>query len=86
MLPDGFEWRPYVDGPALYLGDRMLAVHSSLPDGCRIDFVLHRHSKFFSSQDQAQRYCEAWAVKWESRIRNEAGRQIVSGWDDVRKP
>lgn len=80
MLPAGFEWRPYIDGPALYLGDRMLAVASRLEQGWRVDFVLHRRSEFFASEAGATRYVTAWAFKWEDRIRKEAAASIVCGW------
>lgn len=80
MLPAGFEWRPYIDGPALYLGDRMLAVSSRLEQGWRVDFVLHRRSEFFAGEAEAIRYVTAWARKWENRIRQEAGAPVVRGW------
>lgn len=85
MLPDDFEWRPYIDGPALYLGDRMLAVSTRLERSWRTDFVLHRRSEFFASEEAATRYVIAWACKWEDRIRREA-RPPVRGWGPIRKP
>ena len=80
MLPEGFDWRPYLNGPALYAGDQMLAVLSRLTDGWRIDFVLYRRSEFFASEATAIRYVTAWACKWETRIRKEVAAPVVLGW------
>ena len=80
MLPEGFDWRPHVDGPALHLGDRMLAMLTPLTDGWRIDFVLNRRSEFFASEDAAIRYVTAWAYNWETRIRKEVAAPVVHGW------
>lgn len=80
MLPEGFEWRPFVSGPALYLAGRQLAIASALSTGYRVDFVLCRRSEFFDDLESAQRYCAAWAWKWEVRIRKVAAQPIVRGW------
>lgn len=81
MLPDGFEWRPFVNGPALYLADRQLVIASELDSGAyRVDFVLRRRSEFFDNVEGAQRYSAAWARRWEVRIRQEVGQPIVRGW------
>lgn len=81
MLLEGFEWRPFVCGPALYVAGRQVAICSELDNGrCRVDLTLRRRSEFFDSVEQAQAYCAAWARKWEGRIRQEAGRSIVHGW------
>lgn len=81
MLPEGFEWRPFVKGPALYLAGRQLAICSLLDNGrVRVDFCLVRRSEFFDQLKDAEHYCVAWARKWERRIREEAGRNIVRGW------
>lgn len=81
MLPDGFEWHPFVSGPALYLAGRQLAIASELDCGdYRVDFVLRRRSEFFHNFSSAQRYCAAWARRWEARIRQEVGQPIVRGW------
>ncbi len=54
---------------------------SPLDNGrARIDFCLVRRSEFFDSLADAERYCVAWARKWEGRIREEASRNIVHGW------
>ncbi len=80
MLPEGFEWRPFVTGPALYLAGRQLAIASALPTGYRVDFVLRRRSEFFDNLESAQRYCAAWARKLEVRLRKEVAQPIVRGW------
>ena len=80
MLPDGFEWRPFVNGPALHVADRQLAIASELDTGYRVDFLLYRRSEFFNSLEAAQRYCAAWSWKWEARIRKEVSQPIVRGW------
>lgn len=87
MLPQGFQWQPYVDGPALYVDGEAVAICCPIPRGSlRVDFVLHRRSEFFDDEEAAKRYVEAWANRWTDRIRHEAGTRPVPGWGVTRKP
>lgn len=80
MLPNGFHFEQYVDGPGLYLGDRVVA--SACPANydpdppwrlCINPAGLPRYV-FTRTEADSIRYMEAWARKWESRIKEEAGR------------
>lgn len=77
MLPEGFHWD---DGPAprLLLDGHVIAVTAELPPGYgwRIDQNPNRtmrHSVFVRDRAAAIRYLEAWARKWELRLREEYG-------------
>lgn len=76
MLPDGFKWDDFCDGHRLVYGTRTLAHTTLLPNGgCRATMNpgdLHRRTEFFDVYEAGQRYVEAWAMKWEARLR-EAG-------------
>ncbi|RYG84877.1 MAG: hypothetical protein EON59_13130 [Alphaproteobacteria bacterium] len=82
MLPQGFEWRPYIEGePALYLLDTQLAYVTHTQGGTwRIGFVAKGtpHYRFMGSQEAAQRFVEAWAVKWEAEVRRLVGSKARS--------
>lgn len=73
MLPEGFQWRTYLGGPALYLGDRQLADVTALPNGkfraCMHPVSLAVRYEFFDSERAACLYIEAWAGQWEARLR-----------------
>lgn len=73
QLPPGFEIRPCLDGPALYLDGRMIGVASPTSSGkTRLDLcvgTLRVRSHFIASIDRAEDYLRGWAVKWEGRIR-----------------
>ena len=73
MLPDGFEWQDYLGGHRLVLGTRMLAHITPLPDGgCRLTTNpedANRRITFRPTYEGGRAYVEAWAVKWEARIR-----------------
>ncbi|MFK3845280.1 hypothetical protein [Stenotrophomonas sp. NPDC078853] len=73
QLPPGFEIRPFLDGPALYLDGRMIGVASPTSSGkTRLDLcvgTLKSHSNFIASIGRAEDYLRGWAVKWEGRIR-----------------
>lgn len=73
QLPPGFEIRPHIEGPALFLDGRMVAVSSDTTSGqCRLDLCVStakRHSHFIPSMALAETYLARWAVKWEERIR-----------------
>ena len=81
MLPEGFHWSRSYGTLWLDLHGRQLALCAALHNGrVRVDFVLQRRSEFFDSDAEAVRYVEAWARKWEAKIREEAGRPTVRGW------
>jgi len=74
MLPTGFSWRDYINGPGLYLGDRLIANAVQPSEGAlwRLTYGVRENipnTKFFSCEAAAKRYAEAWAVKWEARLR-----------------
>lgn len=75
MLPDGFHWRPWCEGRALYLGDRQIAILTLVRDGhvrtnTNPDRAF-RGYEFHDSEDRAVRWLEAWARKWEAKLREE---------------
>lgn len=74
MLPTGFHWESYMDGPALYLGEDRVADVTPLVNGSfRVCFHPHTPTQlryeFFDSERAAEIYIEQWACKWEARIR-----------------
>lgn len=77
MLPTGFEWQDYIDGPALYVGGRLVALCTPVANGrwrvtTGVGFTRMRH-EFFDSEATAVRYVEAWGRKWQDAIRHEVG-------------
>lgn len=84
MLPHGFEWRPYVGGPALYYGGRVVALVSALDNGrfrVTVGVGLRglRH-EFMQTEAGSMRYVEAWASKWQAEIREGVGGMGRPGW------
>ncbi len=79
MLPKGFYFDDYKDGPALYVDGRMLADIVPLGDGrCRVCLNPLRFSiryAHFESEDAARTYVAEWAWKWEELLR---GRPDIS--------
>lgn len=74
MLPEGFQWQHYLDGPALYLEGRMAALCTPVDNGrwrvtVGVGLKTLRH-EFVGSEDAARRYVEAWARKWQEQIRD----------------
>lgn len=75
-LPPGFEFRPYVDGPGLYLGEKAIAFacaanHDPNPPWrlCLNVGTLSASTVFTATEAGALRYMAAWARKWEPEIR-----------------
>lgn len=75
-LPPGFEFRPYVDGPGLYLDGRVIATATPAngsPDTpwrlCISPNGIPRY-EFLRDKDACLRYMAAWAKRWENEIRN----------------
>lgn len=84
MLPPGFRWRTYLDGPALYCGAMPVAYLSPVMNGVRVQLHPSLRNVFFSSEARAKVYVEAWASKWREDIArhvrsSEASRR--TGWD-----
>jgi len=70
MIPDSCQWRPWLHGPALYLGADRVATVSRMPTGgARVTFcppgaLMFRH-EFFPSLASAMCATEEWAAtKW----------------------
>jgi len=74
MLPPGFEWRPWLDGPALYLRGQQIASITPL-DGGRCRVCLNSNNartmryQFCRNEAAAIAYVERWAAKWEAVLR-----------------
>lgn len=79
MLPDGFHFERYIDGPGLYLGDRVVATACPAnhdPDSpwrvCMNPAGLPRYV-FTRTEGGAEQYLAQWARKWERQIREAVG-------------
>ena len=78
MPPDGYTWRPYLDGPALYLGRGMVAMVSPIPSGARVALNVGTNRLrfvFLGDERRAVAYVEAWAWKWDREIQAEQARR-----------
>ena len=75
-LPPGYRWQPHNDDLWLFLGERQIAYITPLDNGrFRAAVNLARpqfRCLFFERQDRAVAYVEAWAGKWDRRIKGEA--------------
>ena len=75
MLPDGFHWQATDYGYwLLRVGGVTVADYSSRPDAPYVLAYLRRGlascgGRTFLSEAAARRYLEAWACKWQARIR-----------------
>lgn len=75
MLPDGFSWEPHTGRDmSLKLDGKTVAilVVLELGYGVRLDInpnKRNRRSHFMQSKDGATAYLEAWANRWEERLR-----------------
>lgn len=80
MLPENFHWHDYGDDRRLKFGARSLATLARLDSGrCRACFhpdTLRMRYDFFDSVEIGTRYVEAWAHKWETKIREDGDQ----GW------
>ena len=92
-LPPGFEFRPYVDGPGLYLEGRVIATacpangDPGAPWRLCISPKGSPRCEFLRDEDACLRYMAAWATKWEAEIRR-ARVDVGTGhpYGDVRAP
>ena len=77
-LPPGFEFRPYIDGVAVYMGEKAVAIagpanHDPAPPwriSLNVGLIRGRYY-FTANEEAARRYMAAWARKWAARIRQE---------------
>jgi hypothetical protein len=79
MLPDGFHWQGFHDGYALVLGGKVVASVTPVAAGVRLDInsdLPTRRHEFFATMATGRAYLEAWAVKWEAKIRDEYARRV----------
>ena len=89
MLPAGFEWQHYITGPGLFVDGELVAYIAPVTEAWRVSVGIGigpPRYQFFDREDDALRYVEAWARKWEQRIREELNFQPVRGWGPTRKP
>ncbi|MGH3711183.1 MAG: hypothetical protein ACRDRQ_24445 [Pseudonocardiaceae bacterium] len=76
MLPDGFAWEPHTGRDmSLKLNGKTVAllVALDLGYGFRLDInpdKRNRRTEFMQSKERATAYLEAWATKWEERLRS----------------
>lgn len=80
MLPNDFEWRPYLDGAALWLNGYMVAGICPAREGPDVPWRIvmnPRHVdmryEFRPDEQAARRYVEAWAGKWAAQLRERYG-------------
>ena len=75
VLPAGFEFRHYIDGPALYLAGEIVA--NACPANpepgapwrlCIAPRKWPRY-EYLASEAACRRYMAAWARRWEAEIR-----------------
>lgn len=74
MLPPSFQFKRHIDGPALMLGEHVVASATpanGAPDApWRICFPYSGpRYHFVASEAGARSYMQAWAGKWEMMIR-----------------
>jgi hypothetical protein len=74
MLPTGFEWEDYIDGQRLRLNGQIIAMWTELSNGgARIckhpSRPLILSYVFTASPEEAVQHLQAWATRWESRLR-----------------
>jgi hypothetical protein len=89
MLPDGYKWRPYCNGPALYLSGRMIAMVTVLPASntrvtTQVDRIGMSHY-FLSSEAAGVSFVERWANKWDARLREQYSRPRAVCIEDCQR-
>lgn len=74
MLPSGFAFETYQDGPALMVDGRIVADIVPLGDGrfraCLNPLSFSIRYAMLDSLDEAIAYVTDWAIRWESRLRD----------------
>lgn len=74
MLPPGFMFETFNDGPALLVNGRIVADIVPLGDGrfraCMNPLSFSIRYAYLGSLDEAKTYVAEWAMKWEQRLRD----------------
>jgi hypothetical protein len=74
MLPKGFYFETYKDGPALYVDGRMVADIVPLGEGqfraCLNPLRFSIRYMQFDSEEAARSYVTEWAWEWEDLLRD----------------
>lgn len=78
MLPDDFQWQSYMDSQALHLGGCVVATYCQRRGAPYAVAYLHcgtarLTSRTFQGEQTARAYLEAWARKWQAKLREEYG-------------
>lgn len=74
MLPADFTWRLYLNGPALYLRERLVASAAKLEPGFGFRVAINpdsinRRYVFLATEEAVRSYVETWATKYQDRLR-----------------
>lgn len=74
MLPAGFRFETFNDGPGLYVDGRLVADIVPLGDGryraCMNPLSFSIRYAYLASMEEALAYVSEWALKWEARLRD----------------
>lgn len=74
MLPTGFAFETFNDGPALLVNGRIVADIVPLGDGrcraCMNPLSFSIRYAYYDSMEEAMAHVSAWAMKWEARLRD----------------
>lgn len=80
MLPDHFEWRPHIDGSALWLNGNMVASICPAREGQDVPWRIAMNPRYVDMRYEfkpdeaaARKYVEAWAAKWAPQLRERYG-------------
>ncbi|GAB3053955.1 hypothetical protein [Stenotrophomonas tumulicola] len=83
-LPEGFEIKPYLGGPALFLDGSVVVLAAELDNGnARLDMcvgTIRQQSRFITDARRAEGYMARWAVLWEAEIRALYSQRPGFGW------
>lgn len=84
QLPPGFEIKPYLGGPALFLEGSVVVLSAELDNGnARLDMcvgTIRQQSRFITGALRAEGYMARWAVLWEAEIRALYSGRPRAGW------
>ncbi|HWS78230.1 MAG TPA: hypothetical protein VN205_07625 [Thermomonas sp.] len=74
MLPNGFRFQTFHDGPALLVDGRIVADIVPLGDGrfraCMNPLSFSIRYAYLGSLEEAMDFVSEWAMKWEARLRD----------------
>jgi len=96
-LPPDFEFRHFIDGPALYLGDEAVAYASPARDEPGAPWRLYKTARrppryaFLPDEQACREYLTRWAIQWEAQIREACASadqpfQHLASGDQPREP